>query len=178
MVSQRRFARTDRVIPMTDTELKLEDAATQLDIAAASSDRNAVVRSCLNGMIEMGRSVTFIMQKESGGSAELTRWYKARMTALMESLDGPLLDFFNSRRVFSVHRGVPKPQKLTATITGSSVPSVEAGMTVILWTFEGVHEYLPKDDSGGAFRLGMRYIAILRALVAEWLTKRKELGIT
>jgi len=51
-------------------------------------------------------------------------------------------------------------------------------MTVILWTFEGVHEYLPKDNSGGAFRLGMRYIAILRALVAEWLTKRKELGIT
>ena len=67
---------------MTDTELKLEDAATQLDLAAASSDRDAVVRSCLNGMIEMGRSVTLIMQKESGGSEELTEWYKARMAAL------------------------------------------------------------------------------------------------
>jgi hypothetical protein len=162
---------------VTDTELKLQDAATQLDIAAASSDRDAVVRSCLNGMIEMGRSVTFIMQKESGVSRELTKWYDARMAALASLSDGPLLKFFNSRRVFSVHQGAHKPQKVTATITGSSVPGVEVGMTAILWTFEGVHEYLPKEDSGGAFRLGMRYIAILRALVAEWLAKRKELGI-
>jgi hypothetical protein len=162
---------------MTDTELKLEDAATQLDLAAASSDRDAVVRSCLNGLIEMGRSVTFIMQKESGVSAELTKWYEGRMAALKKSPDAPLLEFFNSRRVFSVHKGANKPQKLTATVTGSSVPGVEAGMTAIIWTFEGVHEYLPKGDSGGAFRLGMRYIAILRTLVAEWLAKRKELGI-
>jgi hypothetical protein len=162
---------------MTDTELKLEDAATQLDIAVASADRDAVVRSCLNGMIEMGRSVTLIMQKESGVSAELTKWYDGRMAALLESADGPVLKFFNSRRVFSVHKGANKPQKQTATVTGSSMPGVKAGMTVIFWTFEGVHEYFPKEDSGGAFRLGTRYLGILRAVVAEWLAKRKELGI-
>lgn len=162
---------------MTDTELKLEDAVTQLDIAAASADRDAVVRSYLNGMIEMGRSVTFIMQKESGASAELAKWYDARMAALTKSAEGPLLDFFNSRRVFGVHRGAHKPQKQTATVTGSSMPGVTAGMTVIFCTFEGVHEYLPKEDSGGAFRLGRTYIGILRALVAEWLAKRKEPGI-
>lgn len=162
---------------MTDTELKLEDAATQLDIAASSADKDKVVRSCLNGMIEMGRSVTLIMQKESGVNAELTVWYEARMAALLESPDGPLLKFFNSRRVFSVHVGANKPLKKTATVTGSSMPGIKAGMTIVLWTFEGVHEYLPKEDSGGAMRLGMRYIAILRALVTEWLAKRKELGI-
>lgn len=162
---------------MTDTELKLEDAATQLDLAAASADQDKVVRSCLNGMIEMGRSVTLIMQKESGVSPVLAAWYDARMKALLTSADGPLLEFFNSRRVFSVHLGSNKPQKKTATVTGSSMPGVKAGMTIVLWTFEGVHEYLPKEDSGGAMRLGMRYIAILRALVAEWLAKRKELGI-
>lgn len=49
---------------MTDTEMKLLDAVTQFDLAA-NSDDEAMVRSCINAMIDMGRSVTLVMQKES-----------------------------------------------------------------------------------------------------------------
>ena len=47
---------------MTDTETKLQDAVTQFDLAA-NTDDDAMVRSCINAMIDMGRSVTLVMQK-------------------------------------------------------------------------------------------------------------------
>lgn len=50
---------------MTETETKLHDAEVQLDLAA-NTDDEAVVRSCINEMIAMGRSVTLVMQRESG----------------------------------------------------------------------------------------------------------------
>jgi hypothetical protein len=57
------------------------------------------------------------------------------------------------------------------------MPGVPVGSTVILWRFEGIEEYLPPGDSGGVMRLSLRYLAILRLLVQEWLLKRAELGI-
>jgi hypothetical protein len=108
---------------MTDTETKLHDADTQFDLAA-NSDDEPMVRSCINAMIDMGRSVTLVMQKESGGSAALTQWYEGRMAELMQSADGPLMKFFNERRVHTIHRGVVRPQRDTATVTGSTVPGV------------------------------------------------------
>jgi len=41
---------------MTDTETKLHDAEMQLDLAANNPDDDAMVRSCINAMIAMGRS--------------------------------------------------------------------------------------------------------------------------
>jgi hypothetical protein len=161
---------------MTDTETKLHDAVTQFDLAA-NSDDEPMVRSCINAMIDMGRSVTLVMQKESGGSAALTQWYEGRIAELMQSADGPLMKFFNERRVHTIHRGVVQPQRDTATVTGSTVPGVAAGATVILWRFDGTVEYLGPNDSGGMLRLSMRYLAVLRELVGDWLRKRVELGI-
>jgi len=161
---------------MTDTETKLHDAVVQFDLAANSEDE-AVVRSCINAMIDMGRSVTLVMQKESGPSPALTEWYDRRMADLMQSADAPLMKFFNERRVHTIHRGVVRPQKDTATVTGSTLPGVAAGATVIFWHFEGTAEYLGPNDSGGMHRLSMRYLAILRGLVADWLRKRAALGI-
>jgi hypothetical protein len=161
---------------MTDTETKLHDADTQFDLAA-NSDDEPMVRSCINAMIDMGRSVTLVMQKESGGSAALTQWYEGRMAELMQSADGPLMKFFNERRVHTIHRGVVRPQRDTATVTRSTVPGVAAGATVILWRFDGTAEYLGPNDSGGMLRLSMRYLAVLRELVGDWLRKRVELGI-
>jgi hypothetical protein len=67
---------------MTDTETKLQDAVTQFDLAA-NTDGEAMVRSCINAMIDMGRSVTLVMQKESGPHPALTQWYERRMATLM-----------------------------------------------------------------------------------------------
>jgi hypothetical protein len=161
---------------MTDTETKLQDAVTQFDLAA-NSDDEAVVRSCINAMIDMGRSVTLVMQKESGPYLTLTQWYETRMAELMQSADAPLMKFFNERRVHTIHKGVVRPLRDTAMVTGSTVPGVSAGETMTLWRFQGTAEYLGSDDSGGMHRLSMRYLAVLRELVREWLQKRTDLGI-
>jgi hypothetical protein len=161
---------------MTDTETKLQDAITQFDLAANTEDE-AMVRSCINAMIDMGRSVTLVMQKESGPYAALTQWYEGRMAELMQSADAPLMKFFNERRIHTIHRGVVRPQKDTAMVTGSTVPGVAPGATAILWRFEGTAEFLGANDSGGMHRLSMRYLAVLRGLVKDWLLRRAELGI-
>ncbi len=161
---------------MTDTETKLQDTITQFDLAANTEDE-AMVRSCINAMIDMGRSVTLVMQKESGPYAALTQWYEGRMAELMQSADAPLMKFFNERRVHTIHKGVVRPQKDTAMVTGSTVPGVAPGATAILWRFEGTSEFLGANDSGGMHRLSMRYLAVLRGLVRDWLLRRAELGI-
>ena len=117
------------------------------------------------------------MQKESGPYPALTQWYEGRMAELMQSADAPLMKFFNERRVHPIHKGVVRPQKDTAMVTGSTVPGVAPGATVILWRFEGTEEFLGSNDSGGMHRLSMRYLAVLRGLVRDWLLKRAELGI-
>jgi hypothetical protein len=161
---------------MTDTETKLQDAVTQFDLAANAEDE-AMVRSCINAMIDMGRSVTLVMQKESGPYPSLTQWYEGRMAELMQSADAPVMKFFNERRVHTIHRGVVRPLRDTALVTGSTVPGVAPGATMILWRFEGTAEHLGPSDSGGMHRLSMRYLAILRGLVRDWLQQRAELGI-
>jgi len=160
---------------MTDTETKLQDAVTQFDLAA-NADDEAIVRSCINAMIDMGRSVTLVMQKESGPYPTLTQWYETRMAELMHSADAPLMKFFNERRVHTIHKGVVRPLRDTATVTGSTVPGIHAGATMILWRFDGTAE-LGSNDSGGIHRLSMRYLAVLRELVRDWLQKRKDLCI-
>jgi hypothetical protein len=61
-------------------------------------------------------------------------------------------------------------------VTGSTVPGVHAGATMILWRFDGTAE-LGSNDSGSIHRLSMRYLAVLRELVRDWLQKRKDLCI-
>jgi len=161
---------------MTDTETKLQDAVTQFDLAA-NTDDEAMVRSCINAMIDMGRSVTLVMQKESGPYPALTLWYATRMTELMHSADAPLMKFFNERRVHTIHKGVVRPLRGSAIVIGSTVPNVAVGATMVLWRFEGTAEYLDSNDSGGMHRLSMRYLAVLRVLVEDWLQERTSLGI-
>src|ERR1700730_4251393 len=135
---------------MTDTETKLHDAVTQFDLAA-NADDEVMVRSCINAMIDMGRSVTLVMQKESGAYPALTQWYEGRRPELMQSEDAPLMKFFNERRVHTIHRGVVRPTRDTALVTGSTLPGVAAGAT--MRRFEGTAEYLGANDSGGMHRL-------------------------
>jgi hypothetical protein len=162
---------------MTDTEAKLKDAEVQLGLARNHADDDEIFHSCINAVIEMGRSVTLVMQKDSGQHAALGRWYDERMAELLGSEAGPLLKFFNARRVYTVHLGVVRPQKHLAKVTGSTAPGVKAGDTAILWRFEGTKEYLGPNDSGEVISRSTRYLSILRELVAGWLQTRKELGI-
>src|SRR6202044_3327188 len=83
----------------------------------------------------------------------------------------------DERRVHTIHNGVVRPLRDTAIVTSSTVPDVGSGATMIFWRFEGTAEYLGSNDSGGMHRLSMRYLAVLRELVRDWLQKRTALGI-
>lgn len=159
---------------MTDTELKLRDAAAQMKLALKHTGDEETLRSCINAYISHARSVTFVMQKESS-HPELKSWYEDQMSRLKES---PVLNFFNDKRVHIIHKGVVKPQKHVAPIWDfkmNGVPQPGQG-TMTFWQFEGVQDFIP-GDSGGVFRLCEQYFVILRWLVTEWLKKRKELEI-
>lgn len=74
----------------------------------------------------LGRSVTLVMQKESGAYPALMQWYETRMAELMQSANAPLMKVFKERRVLTIHKGVVPPLGDTAMVTGSTVPDVAA----------------------------------------------------
>lgn len=106
---------------MTDTEMKLRDAATQMKMALAHASDEEIVRSCVNSYISHARSVTFVMQRESAGSSGLTAWYEAEMAVLKQA---PFLKFFNEQRVYSIHKGVIAPTSLTTPIEAIKVNGI------------------------------------------------------
>jgi hypothetical protein len=165
---------------MTETELKLRDAETQLRLALQNTENEEVVRSCINSLISAARSVTFVMQRESSGNGDLNAWYDDQIALMLASPFAPLLKFFNEKRVYSIHRGVVSPQRVTTKVTDFKMNDVAVGRepTMIFYRFENVQEQgLSPGDSGGVFRLCNIYLAELRALLNRWLAKRAELGI-
>lgn len=157
----------------TDTELKLRDAGMQMRLALRHTGDEDVLRSCLNAFISHARSVTFVMQKESSSYPALIAWYEGQMGKLKQI---PLMRFFNEKRVHSIHKGVVKPNKTTASIRNLKIDGVLQPGTgeMTVWSFEGVKDYLP-NDNGNVFRLCEQYFLILKWFVSEWLKKRKEL---
>ena len=77
--------------PMTETETKLWDAATQIRLAIEPDAPEEVVRSRVDAFIGEARSMALVMEKESGATLDLSRWYE-RQVGLVE--DDPLLKLF------------------------------------------------------------------------------------
>lgn len=160
---------------MTETEMKLRDAGTQMTIALSHVAEEEVVRSCVNSYISAARSVTFVMQRESSDNPELKAWYEIEMLTMKTM---PLLRFFNEKRVYSIHKGVVAPTTHVAPIkdlTVNGVPTTGDG-TMTFLRFVGAEEFFP-GGSGGVFRLCEQYFIVLKDLVGAWLRKRAELGI-
>lgn len=161
---------------MTETEMKLRDAATQMKLAIQYMADEEVVRSCVNSYISHARSVTFVMQRESAEYSELKVWYEGQMSSLKER---PLIRFFNASRVYSIHKGVIAPVAHTTAvhdikINGVLQPARNPTMTFL--RFDGIEEFIP-GSSGGVFRLCEEYFLLLKTLVGEWLAKRNTLCI-
>lgn len=187
---------------MTEVELKLQDAATQMTLAIANSQSEHVFRSCINSYISAARSVTFVMEANCNDEA-IKIWYKERMAQLGKL---PLMRFFNSKRVQSIHLGVVRPKTQShqveqskmwtetdengrTTIAGEMVVSsnsMPAGVDdvitlssdgkMVAWIFEDCDEFIP-EDTGNVLRLCEQYFLLLRALVQDWLHERKRLGL-
>jgi hypothetical protein len=63
---------------VSETRLKLRDAATQMRLALKAPCDEEIVRSCINAFVSAGRSMTFVMQRESHDVPELKAWYEQR----------------------------------------------------------------------------------------------------
>ena len=157
---------------MTDTELKLRDAAIQMKLALKHSEDYQTLRSCINAYLSHARSVTLVMQKESSDYPALAAWYEDQMSRFKEL---PIMKFFNAKRVYTIHKGVVKPIKHVIPIWDLKQDGISktGDGTMTFWQFEGVDDFMP-GSSGGVFRLCEQYFMILRWLVTEWAKKRRE----
>lgn len=156
--------------PITEAQLKLRDAATQMKLAIKNSDSEEVLRSCINSYISFARSVTLIMQKESSVHPKLSAWYEEEMKELKKL---PIMKFFNEKRTFSIHQGNVKLFQKSAKVydikySGENVPG--AGV-MSMWVFDGIEKFIP-GDSGGVFRLCEEYFLILKRLVQDWVQQK------
>lgn len=188
---------------ITDTELKLKDAATQMRLALQNPLDESIFRSCINAFISAGRSVTLVLQKESGGSPELREWYRTKSDLLKED---PVFRFFNKKRVHTIHHGVVRPlarrfpvsqqksriKDLTdrgqvtefeflvnsreRPASPGDVLHLSPNGEATVWVFEDVGSFLP-GDSGNVLRLCESYFLALKRLVAEWLQERRGSGL-
>ena len=155
--------------------MKLWDAGAQMKLALSHSADEAIVRSCVNSFISMGRTVTFVMQRESSPVPALALWYEAQMETLKQS---PHLRFFNANRVYSIHNGVVVPRKHIVPIQNLTINGVlqPDGETMTFFQFDGAEEFF-LGGSGGVFRLCEEYFLILRQLVNDWVLRRNELQV-
>ena len=84
-----------------DTLEKSRLFLTQAQEGAALEDRLKVAAN-LEAAIVMGRSITFHLQKEYSHNPDFKQWYGRHQT---EMQNDHLLDYFNERRTYIVHKG-------------------------------------------------------------------------
>lgn len=149
---------------MTETEIKLQDTAIQFQLAISNMDDEAVFRSCINSFISAARSITMVMEKESSKNTELLDWYKSKTE---EFATNPVMKFFNSQRVHTIHRGNVKPKSQPMPVRNiEGEPGPDDSMMSI-WVFDDIAEFLT-DETGNVFRLCDQYLQTLAGMVQEW----------
>lgn len=159
----------------SDTALKLADSKTQLRLARQFIGDNDVVRSCINAFVSLARSTTLVMQKESGAVAGLTEWYDNEMKAMLLGPNGPMLKFFNERRVFSVHIGSIVLERVNFAIfdhmftpDGDAIFDIQQSTG---WLFDDAERFgIPGQSS--ALDLCDDYLLVIDGLVSRWETER------
>jgi len=162
---------------LTETEIKLSDAAVQMKLALDKSDSDAIFRSCINSFISSARSVTMVMEKESAPIPELKKWYKGEMGELSKL---PVMKFFSDQRTHSIHRASISPIANSAPIFDLKIDGIDANSDtgqMHWWTFENANEFIP-GSSGNVFNLCEQYFVELKNLVAAWLYKMTEIEMS
>lgn len=157
---------------ITETQLKLRDAGTQMKLAVENISNEDILRSCVNAFISAARSVTMVMEKESAVYPELLTWYK---TQTAEFSKQPIMRFFNERRVHTIHIGNVKPVSHTTPIWDLVIngKKLEPGTgDMLVWVFDNADEYMP-GKSSNVFNLCEKYFLILKNLVNEWLLQKE-----
>ena len=154
---------------MTETQIKLEDARTQLQLADANVANGKIVRSCINSFISHTRSVTFLLQKETSGIPELTAWYEQKMEHLKKL---PVMQFFEVKRTHTIHLGNVHPKLHSVEVHDIMHKGRLIGKTGTLnvWQFDDAEQYIPGSNKN-MFTICKEYLSILEDLVTEWLNE-------
>jgi len=157
---------------MTETEIKLEDARIQLELAMSREnilDIN-IVRSCINAFISNARSVTFTMQNEYSSSEVFAKWYATKQTEMKAE---PILKFFNEQRVISIHQQSVQPNQRTMKINNIEIDGQFAKTGIgMVYVFDNFSKIVP-GDTGNVFRICKQYYDYLLQLVNECLEIKK-----
>ncbi len=158
---------------MTETQVKLEDARTQLEIAHSNVTNARIVRSCVNSFISLARSVTFLMQKESADLTELTAWYEKRMAHLKKL---PVMIFFENKRTHTIHLGNVHVNLYSLEVQNIMHEGRLIGKTgtVNVWQFDDAEQYIPGSNKN-MFTICKEYLSTLEALVTDWLNEKKNI---
>jgi len=187
----------------TETELKLQDAGTQMRLAISNAASEEVFRSCINAYLATSRSVTMVMEKESADFGQpLLDWYKHSIQPFAEA---PFFKFFNSQRVHSVHRGVVHPTKQVfrtahfcsegdvvnssasdvvhhlevlsecAPANEGDVLSLMPDGTMVTWVFDEFKDVWP-HHSGNVLALCEMHFLALKRLVLDWLAQKASIS--
>lgn len=91
---------------MSDTVLKLEEAAYFLAQTIQCQDNHKLFIFNLNAFLSSARSVTYVMQTEHAHNPDFGIWYKNKQE---EMKNDPDFAYFNELRITSVHQKVVKP---------------------------------------------------------------------
>jgi hypothetical protein len=190
-------------ISLTETELKLIDAGSQMKLALKDTSNEEIFRSCINAFLSAARSVTFVMERESSDSPQLKSWYNNQINILGQT---PLFRFFNSQRVYSIHKGVIQPKvksheikEATFRYTQNNSAKIRPSGEIVIdssaeipvqaldiigvtkfgkiwgWYFDSVEEYIP-NNSGNVLNLCEQYFLALKKMVQLWAWKRRKLS--
>jgi hypothetical protein len=90
---------------MSDTQYKLEESKYFLDRTRENVNNPKYFSFNLSAFLSSSRSVTWVMQKEFSGN-EFDEWYKEKQKQM-----GLEFDFFNCKRVITVHYRTIMPNK-------------------------------------------------------------------
>lgn len=161
---------------MTETQIKLEDARTQLELADANVTNGKIVRSCINSFISLGRSVTFLLQTESSDNPKLTAWYEQKMERLKRL---PVMLFFQNKRTHTIHLGNVHVDLHSVEVRDIMHEGRLIGKTGTLnvWQFDDAEQYIPGSNKN-MFTICKEYLSRLEELVTEWLNEREKIHST
>jgi hypothetical protein len=160
----------------TETAIKLEDSQVQLRLVKKFIEDEETVRSCINSFVSLARSITFVMQAESGGIPALSDWYDEQMAQMCAN---PLLKFFNAKRVYSVHKGSIVLVKAQYAFLA---PAQIAGCAYLApphitgWLFDDTEQFGVAPHTSAVY-LCEQYVSLMAGLVQDWHIKRLEFNI-
>lgn len=142
-----------------------------------------VLEFYLSAFISAGRSVTFAMSKDAGGSTGA--WTTAWIKRLPSADDKKLMEFFNGQRVNTVHKGILDLEESLTTVSaaefareitlgGGATSFVTSSPGAPQASFDRTELKFKGLPDASVIAHGRQYITLVKALVADFERQHPE----